>query len=196
VPPIASHGTASAASGVTQNSSIATPAQQIAPALLAVTQGQDGVQRVTVRLHPAELGMVQVQIERPPGGPATVAITVERAETLQMLVQDQPQLHRALDQAGVPAQGRSIAFHVASLTQPVPSTSPSGNAPFNGAQSHASSSGGNAGGGGTGSYAARDQAGYAGSRKPNHSSPQSAQPEDAKFPNDPQWRRVGLDITA
>jgi Flagellar hook-length control protein FliK len=196
VSPTASHSTTSAASGVTENSSVASPAQQIAPTLLAIAPGQDGVQRLTVRLHPAELGMVQVQIERPAGGPANVAITVERAETLQMLMQDQPQLHRALDQAGVQAQGRSIAFHVASLTQPLPGASPSGNAPFTGGQGHASSSGGSAGGDGAGSYDARDQAGYGGSRKPNHFSPQSSQPEDTNLLNDPKWRRIGLDITA
>ena len=37
-------------------------------------------------------------------------IRVEKPETLGLLVHSQPQLHQALDQAGVPAAGRSLSF--------------------------------------------------------------------------------------
>ena len=83
----------------------------------------DGTQRVTMRLDPPELGRVQVRIDRPTDAPARVEITVEKAETLTLLLRDQTQLQRALDQAGVPAEGRSVTFHVAS-PEPAPRSEP------------------------------------------------------------------------
>ena len=73
----------------------------------------DGTQRLTLRLDPPELGHVQIRIDRPPDAPARVEITVEKPETLTLLLRDQPQLQRALDQAGVPPDGRSVTFHIA-----------------------------------------------------------------------------------
>ncbi len=98
----------------------ATPVEQITPALVSLGHAPDGAQRLTMRLQPPELGEVQIRIDRPTlDAPARVAITVERPETLTLLLRDQPQLQRALDQAGVPAEGRSVTFHVAT---PEPST--------------------------------------------------------------------------
>ena len=76
-----------------------------------------------MRLDPPELGRVQVRIDRPTDAPARVEITVEKAETLTLLLRDQPQLQRALDQAGVPAEGRSVTFHIAS-PEPAPRSEP------------------------------------------------------------------------
>ncbi len=91
-----------------------SPAAQIAPALISMTHAPDGTQRLTMKLEPPDLGQVQIRIDRPTTDtPAHVAITVEKAETLTLLLRDQPQLQRALDQAGVPAEGRSVTFHVA-----------------------------------------------------------------------------------
>jgi hypothetical protein len=89
------------------------PAHQITPALMQMGHAPDGAQRLTVRLDPPELGRVQIKIDRPPEAPARVEITVEKQETLTLLLRDQPQLQRALDQAGVPAEGRNVTFHVA-----------------------------------------------------------------------------------
>jgi chemotaxis protein MotD len=91
----------------------ATPAAQIAPVLVSMAHAPDGAQRLTLRLDPPELGHVQIRIDRPQDAPARVDITVERAETLTLLLRDQPQLQRALDQAGVPSDGRSVTIHVA-----------------------------------------------------------------------------------
>ena len=91
----------------------ASPVTQLAPAIVSLGHAPDGTQRLTMRLEPPELGQVQVRIERPPDAPARVEITVERTETLNLLLHDQPQLQRALDQAGVPNDGRSVTFHVA-----------------------------------------------------------------------------------
>lgn len=78
-----------------------------------MSHAPDGAQRLTMKLEPPELGQVHIRIDRPvDAAPARVEITVERPETLQLLLRDQPQLQRALDQAGVPAEGRSVTFHV------------------------------------------------------------------------------------
>jgi flagellar hook-length control protein FliK len=83
---------------------------QAAAALGTLARGGGSL---TLRLDPVELGHVQIHIERPKDGPATVALTVERPETLLLLLRDQTQLHQALDQAGVPADGRAVSFHLA-----------------------------------------------------------------------------------
>lgn len=92
---------------------IASPAQQLAAPMVALGSGPDQSRRMTVRLDPEELGAVQVRVDRPKDGPARVEITVERPETLSLLLRDQPQLRRALDQAGIPPEGRNVVFQVA-----------------------------------------------------------------------------------
>jgi hypothetical protein len=60
-----------------------------------------------------DLGRVEVRIERIPGGPARVDLVVERPDTLLLLLRDEPQLHRALDLAGIPTAERTLQFHLA-----------------------------------------------------------------------------------
>lgn len=57
--------------------------------------------------------MVQVRIERPVDGAVRIAVEAEKPETLRMLQRDAADLHRALDLAGVPSEGRTISFHAA-----------------------------------------------------------------------------------
>jgi flagellar hook-length control protein FliK len=86
-------------------------------------------QHLTIRLDPAELGRVQVHIERAPGGAARVELVVERPDTLLLLLRDQPQLHRALDLAGVPIADRTLQFHLApSVTANLGTATPQSNA--------------------------------------------------------------------
>jgi len=73
-----------------------------------------GLRHVSVQLNPEELGHVQVHIDRAPDGSAAVLVVVERPETLRLLIQDQAQLHRALDQAGLPQDGRSLNLSLGS----------------------------------------------------------------------------------
>ncbi len=157
-----------------------TPAAQAMPALVSLG-GSRGTTHVTVRLDPQELGQVQIRVEQPNDGPARVTLTAQRPQTLDLLVRDQAQLHHALDQAGVPAEGRSITFHLA------PST----------ASPDAISAGIGAGTGGSGS-----------DRTPQHalSAPQprrspAAQDDSATDLNSPiqaapRRQRAGIDITA
>jgi len=87
----------------------ATPAAQLLPALVSFAAG-DGSQQVSVQLRPAELGMVQISVERATDGSASVQVTADRPETLALLQRDQSQLQGALDQAGVAREGRSLSF--------------------------------------------------------------------------------------
>ena len=173
----------------TAPAALTPPAAQIGAALLTLGPAADGSQQMTLRLHPAELGVVQVQIGRSDTGAAHVEITAEKADTLQAMLRDQPQLHRALDDAGVPAAGRTITFH----TAPVQSAAAGGNGtnltPQN--QGGAGSlNGGGPNGGGRGGYGGGEPGGEAGARRQTRPSADSAAPAAAvSF-------RVGIDIVA
>jgi hypothetical protein len=148
-----------------------SPAAQVAPALLSLAQAPSGGSRLTLRLDPAELGHVQIRIDRAQDAPARVEITAERPETLALLQRDQPQLQRALDQAGVPADGRSLTFHVA-------------NQQTGGGQSWSGAGTSGQSGGGSQNWTGASQ--------------QSGE-EDAATgqpPTTARWLRAGLDITA
>jgi hypothetical protein len=83
-----------------------------------VTLGNSGTQTTVVRLHPEELGHVQITIARPPDGPVSVALVAERPETLLLLLRDQPHLNQALDQAGIPSESRTLSFDLAAPHPP------------------------------------------------------------------------------
>ncbi len=141
---------------------IAAPAQPGAPQLL------------TIRLDPAELGRVQVRIERTEGGPVKVELAVERADTLMLLQRDQPQLQAALDLAGIPPEGRTVHLSLA------PDRSPGNAGPSLAAD---------AGPGGGGQ---RPGQGYG---HPGESGRNTPEPHVAG-PSRSTWGRAGLDITA
>ena len=86
------------------------PTTQLAPAVVSLLARPSGQSQLTLRLAPPELGQVRIDLHRAPGAPPLVEIRVEKPETLGLLVHSQPQLHQALDQAGVPAAGRSLSF--------------------------------------------------------------------------------------
>ncbi len=112
-PPARPHTVAGPAATEPARGDIASPAQQLAAPLVALGSGPDQSRSMTVRLDPEALGAVQVRIDRPKDGPARIEVTVERPETLSLLLRDQPQLQRALDQAGIPQDGRSLTFQIA-----------------------------------------------------------------------------------
>jgi flagellar hook-length control protein FliK len=98
------------------------PTNQIASAVIALAPS--GAQTTIVHLQPVELGHVQITLVRAADGPVSVALVAERPETLLLLLRDQAHLNQALDQAGVPAEARTISFDLA----PSAALSP-GNAP-------------------------------------------------------------------
>nr|WP_294509871.1 flagellar hook-length control protein FliK [uncultured Rhodopila sp.] len=164
------------------------PAAQIGSALLTLGPAADGSQQMTLRLHPAELGVVQVQIGRSDTGAPHVEITAEKADTMQALLRDQPQLHRALDDAGVPAAGRTIAFH----TAPVPSAAAGGNGSGS-LTSHQGGTGTTSGdssrGGGKDGYSGEPGSDTAGRRQSRSFAEKVVAPAAISF-------RVGIDIVA
>lgn len=87
------------------------PARQVTPVLVAVAIG-GGTARLSVTLEPAELGRVEISVERS-GDAAQVQILAERPETLALLQRDQRELDRALNQAGIATEGRSVALGLA-----------------------------------------------------------------------------------
>ncbi|MFQ3623701.1 MAG: flagellar hook-length control protein FliK [Acetobacteraceae bacterium] len=87
------------------------PARQIAPVLVALVQGGEGApDRLTVLLEPEELGRIEIAVDRDSDRRVSIAVLAERAETLHLLQRDASLLDRALAQAGVGAEGRSLAF--------------------------------------------------------------------------------------
>ena len=138
-----------------------------------------GSQLVSVSLHPADLGRVEVRLDRDAAGGTQVSLLVERPETLHALVRDQAQLGQALDRAGVPSETRSISIQAAPPVQPDASPAAGG----------ASLAGGGGGASGNGD----------GRR------PASAASYDAEFAGQDdapagqpgtRWARAGIDITA
>jgi hypothetical protein len=89
----------------------APPAQQIAPVLITLAAGAAGMpDRLMLTLDPQELGRIEVEVTREGERRIAIAVLAERPETLHLLMRDAAILDRALAQAGVGAEGRSLAF--------------------------------------------------------------------------------------
>ena len=73
----------------------------------AVSSGND---RISIRLHPAELGRLQVKLEVADDGHVRALITAERAETLDLMQRDPRGLERALQDAGLKTDSSSLSF--------------------------------------------------------------------------------------
>lgn len=70
-----------------------------------VTRAMDGNRRFEIRLDPPELGRIDVRLDVDTGGKVTSRLVVERADTLDLLRRDAPQLERALQNAGLNTEG-------------------------------------------------------------------------------------------
>jgi hypothetical protein len=164
---------------------------QIAPVMVSMGQVHDGAHRLTLRLNPVELGLVEIRIDRPSDAPAQVRIIVERPETLTLLLRDQTQLERALDQAGLPPDGRSLSMQVGAVTPPAPpvdSPAQLGHAGAGQADTGANFADGSAGS--RDGTPRQDRPGF-GSHAPD-----GGRTETGPIPGRPRWLRAGLDITA
>ncbi|UFN48291.1 flagellar hook-length control protein FliK [Roseomonas sp. OT10] len=86
------------------------PAAQVAPVVVGLSIGAGTEARIEMVLEPAELGRVEISIDRTKEQ-AAVQIAAERPETLALLQRDQRELDRALSQAGLaPQGGLSLSF--------------------------------------------------------------------------------------
>jgi hypothetical protein len=169
------------------------PAQQLAQAVATLQLRPNGGSHLTVRLAPAELGEVHIQITRGQDGAATVSVAASRPETLSGLQTDLAHLHQALDRAGVPEQ-RSLVFHLAS--EPARTGGEAGA----GSGQSAPQEGGAAGGGFQhGPRQERPQPGQApGSQMSSRLGDAEAQAGPAAPAGRPAtaWRQAGIDYTA
>jgi hypothetical protein len=141
--------------------------------------------------------MVQVRIAQAVSGTTQIDITAENPATLLALQRDQPQLHRTLDEAGIPAAGRTVTFHVAQPAQAAPSNGPgAGHAGSQQGSADRNRSGAtdadSSAAGGRGSYRTSerntDPTGRRRAAPPATAGPQAA--------TTAQSYRIGLDITA
>jgi hypothetical protein len=170
---------------------------QLAPTLVSLFRRGD-TNRLTVQLEPAELGRVQIHVERHSDGPILVTLTADRSQTLDLLVRDTDGLHRALDQAGIPADGRSVTFRLAdSAAAPAgaaPTFAPPSDTPAPATPAMTAPAGGGAtsadAGGGSGGFMPRDGGSSGQRRSPGR------QDSDDNPQSRTRWLRAGIDITA
>jgi flagellar hook-length control protein FliK len=88
----------------------ANPAEQIAVQVQrAQVAGQD---QINIKLHPAELGRIEVKLENASDGTLRAVISAERPETLDLLQRDARGLERALQEAGVKTDSGSLNFNL------------------------------------------------------------------------------------
>jgi len=86
------------------------PSEQVSPIAIALSLGAGKEGRIALVLDPAELGRVEVTVERI-GDATRVQVAAERPETLALLARDGAALDRALGSAGIGAEGgRSLGF--------------------------------------------------------------------------------------
>ncbi len=69
-----------------------------------------GSNQFEIRLVPPELGRIDVQLNVDGNGQVSSHMTVERADTLQLLQSQQPQLQHALEQAGLKTADNGLQF--------------------------------------------------------------------------------------
>jgi flagellar hook-length control protein FliK len=103
----ASNTQTSGASGTTSTS----PTVSIAGLAVAIaTRAQSGSNQFDIRLDPQELGRIDVQLTVDSSGQVTTHVTAERADTLQLLQSQQPQIENALQQAGLKTADNGLQF--------------------------------------------------------------------------------------
>lgn len=73
-------------------------------------QVTDGNTRFQIRLDPAELGRIDVRLDIDSNGQVHARLTVEKAETLDLMQRDQRALEKALRQAGLDQSKTNLEF--------------------------------------------------------------------------------------
>jgi flagellar hook-length control protein FliK len=93
-----------------QNLQILPPHEQIAVQIRDAMQ--NGNSRLTVALHPAELGRVEVKLDIDKDKNVTATVIVDRPGTLDLLRNDAKALERALQDAGLQTGSGSLSFNL------------------------------------------------------------------------------------
>jgi flagellar hook-length control protein FliK len=79
-------------------------------AIEIAARAQAGSNRFDIRLDPPELGRIDVRLDVDNSGQVTTRLVVEKAETLDLLRRDAPELERALQQAGLKTGDSGLQF--------------------------------------------------------------------------------------
>jgi flagellar hook-length control protein FliK len=93
----------------------ALPTHLPVPEQLAVhiqRAARDGLDRIDIRLSPAELGRIEVRLEFGHDGRLTATIAADRPETLDQLQRDARGLERALEAAGLKTDAGGLSFNL------------------------------------------------------------------------------------
>ncbi len=93
-----------------QTASAGSPVPVHALAVTIAARASQGATRFDIRLDPAELGRIDVQLTVDREGQVKSKLVVEKQETLDLLQRDQRNLERALAQAGVQTSEGSLEF--------------------------------------------------------------------------------------
>jgi len=87
-----------------------TPQVQVAMQIAKAVQ--NGTDRISIRLNPAELGRIDIKLDVSQGGQVVATITVDRPETLEMLKADSRALEQALSDAGLDSDSENLSFNL------------------------------------------------------------------------------------
>jgi flagellar hook-length control protein FliK len=98
--------TAAAAPGTP--TAVAVPISALPVAIAA--RAKAGSNQFDIRLDPPELGRIDVRLDVDTNGQVTSHVTADRPETLTLLQNQQPQLERALEQAGLKTADNGMQF--------------------------------------------------------------------------------------
>ncbi|MGN6463146.1 MAG: flagellar hook-length control protein FliK [Pseudolabrys sp.] len=104
------HATAATAHTASTAATTPQPVPLHAVAMEIVARAGAGKNRFEIRLDPPELGKIDVRLDIDKHGQVTSRLIVEKAETLDLLRRDAPQLERALQDAGLKTSGDGLQF--------------------------------------------------------------------------------------
>lgn len=83
----------------------------IAQVAVSVTKAvQEGVERITIKLQPPELGRIDVRLEVGVDGRIQAVFAAERSATVEILQRDVRELERALQNAGLSTDAGGLSF--------------------------------------------------------------------------------------
>lgn len=110
--------TSTVASGGDSTARDLTPTETVGGLMAQGSSAASGT-KLTVSLHPKELGAVTVELARAVDGTTTVRVSADTPSTLRTLMADRDQLHAALDAASVPVTGRHLTFELSAASASV-----------------------------------------------------------------------------
>ena len=77
----------------------------------------DGVDRITVKLNPADLGQIDIRMEIGPDGKFNAVFAADRPQTVELLQRDARELARSLQDAGLRTDAGSLSFNLRGQNQ-------------------------------------------------------------------------------